>query len=70
MIVSGEVFVHISGDVSGEVVFATIAHFYCCEISSEVSGEVSGEISFFIFYFLDEPFFASWSKSGVIICYR
>ena len=55
-----------SDDVSGEVDFATIAHFCCCEISSEVSGEVSGKFSLFFFYFMDEPFFATWSKSGLL----
>ena len=47
-------------------IFATIAYFCCCEISDEVSSKVS----LFFFYFVDEPFFATWSKSGVIICYR
>ena len=51
----------ISGDVSGDVEFATITYFCCCEIS----GEVSGEVSLFFFYFVDEPFFATWSKSGL-----
>ena len=52
-----------SGDVSGEVDFATIAHFCCCEISGKVSGS---EVSLFFFYFVDEPFFAIWSKTGLL----
>ena len=43
--VSGEIFVDVSGDVSGEVDFATVAHLCCYEISGEVSGEVSGDVS-------------------------
>ena len=48
--VSGEVFVDVSGDVSGEVDFATVAHLCCYEISGEVSGEVSGESVFSVFW--------------------
>ena len=57
--VSGEVFVDVSGDVSGEVDFATVAYLCCYEISGEVSGEVSSEVSFSFFCFLGEPFFAT-----------
>ena len=53
-----------------KTIFATIANFCCCEISDEFSDEVSSEVSLFFFYFVDEPFFATWNKSGVIICYR
>ena len=51
-----------SGDVSDDVDFATITHFCCCEIS----GEVSGEVNLFFFYFMNEPFFATCSKSGLL----
>ena len=56
--VSGEVFV----DVSSDVDFATITHFCCYEIS----GEVSGEVSLFFFYFVNEQYFATWSKNGLL----
>ena len=55
-----------SGDVSGEIDFATIAHFCCCEISGKVSGS---EVSLFFFYFVDEPFFCYLEQKRVIICY-
>ena len=47
-------------------IFATIAHFCCCEISDEVSDEVSSEVSLFFFYFVDESFFGTGAKAGLL----
>ena len=56
-------------DVPAKSIFATVAYFCCYGISGEVFDEASGEASLLFFCSVGEPFFAIWSKSGIIICY-